>query len=270
MTDYAEERASELEVLESIYPEELTVIADDKLSIRVEQDPPHPTNPYTLLLTITYSPTYPDELPEIEVEGIEGDLTEEEEQELVQSCITAVRLSLFAPSPIHGLLTSFSLQGNESLGMAMVYTLSLHLREALTEVLEARKVRIAKEEAEKERLEEEAQAKRTAGTKVTRESFLEWKEKFDKEMLEKEKKEEAERLKGLPPKEREETKKFLSKLTGRQLFERDLQGTLIASDVDLDEEGAVSVDASQYERTGQISDDEDEERHHLGEISDDD
>ena len=99
------------------------MISDDKLSIRVEQDPPHPTDPCaslpeealpsatradpfachlktqdTVLLTITYSTTYPDELPEIGIETLEGDLGEEEEEELVMGLIAAVGPSFFSPA----------------------------------------------------------------------------------------------------------------------------------------------------------------------------
>lgn len=56
--------------------------------------PPFPARrPDTLLLTITYSPTYPDELPEIGLETLEGELDEEEEEELVMGMIGAVRLA---------------------------------------------------------------------------------------------------------------------------------------------------------------------------------
>lgn len=58
---------------------------------------------------------------------------------------------------------------------------------------------------------------------------------------------------------------------GRQLFEKDLQGSLVTSDADAayDEEGAVSVDASQYERVDHLIEEEEEERR-LGALSDDD
>lgn len=41
-------------------------------------------------LIITYSPTYPDELPEISIECVEGELSEEEDEELVMGLIGAV------------------------------------------------------------------------------------------------------------------------------------------------------------------------------------
>jgi hypothetical protein len=100
-------------------------------------------------------------------------------------------------------------------------------------------------------------------------------------------KEEQERIRALPPKEREEVKKVLVKATGecvrpplwrvcslvcdgigRQLFERG-DPSLLTSDAAFDEEGAEEVDASQYERPEGLSDDEDEGPT-LGEMSDSD
>lgn len=67
-----------------------------------------------------------------------------------------------------------------------------------------------------------------------------------------------ERLKSLPPKEREAQRQWSSKLSGRQLFEtnRDLD----TSDAAYAEEDAVEVDVSQYERHRHDEDDEEEER----------
>ena len=60
----------------------------------------------------------------------------------------------------------------------------------------------------------QAEEAKTRGTPVTRESFLTWKVKFDKEMAVKRAKEQEERLKNLTPKEREESKKFQGRLSG--------------------------------------------------------
>ena len=130
----------------------------------------------------------------------------------------------------------------------------------------------------------QAIAKKREGTKVTKESFAAWSVKFEKEMLELRKKEEQERLKGLPGKEREEAKRWLAKLTGenfhfsslsgaifffflaelsprvsigRQLFESD--ATLVSSDAAFGDEGDVAVDFSQYERKDPADDDDEDE-----------
>lgn len=75
--------------------------------------------------------------------------------------------------------------------------------------------------------------------------FKVWKTNFDKELALKKAQEDDDKLRGLTPKEREEWKKLGTRLTGRQLFERN-KGI---EDETLLEEGTVSVDISQYERT---------------------
>ena len=84
-------------------------------------------------------------------------------------------------------------------------------------------------------------------------------------------------MKGLSLKEREEYKKLATRLSGksdscillpflllnelssgRQLFERDKD--LAISDSALEEEGLVSVDISQYERTRELEDEDEADR----------
>jgi len=91
----------------------------------------------------------------------------------------------------------------------------------------------------------EEEEKRTRGTPVTRESFTTWKIDFDKEIAIKKTLLEEEKLKGSTPKEREEWKRARQRLTGRQLFEKNLH----LEDEIVVEEGVVSVDFSQYDRT---------------------
>ncbi|CAG8727209.1 26179_t:CDS:2, partial [Gigaspora rosea] len=81
--------------------------------------------------------------------------------------------------------------------------------------------------------ENDAEQSRFRGTRVTVASFLEWKARFDQELLEKE-----EAARGSAIIKREEAKK--QKPTGRQLFEQD--ETLTRSDMTFVEEGDVAVD----------------------------
>ncbi|BGO89899.1 hypothetical protein NBRC10512_003459 [Rhodotorula toruloides] len=252
MTDYAEERRSELEVLESIFPDELTVLSDERISVRVEPEVQSERDPHTLNLVVTYTPTYPDEPPELELEVVEGEVSEEEEEVLLE-----------------GLRTT----AEDNLGMAMVYTLALQLKELIAEMLVKRKERIAREDEERYRREEEAVAAKKRGTPVTKESFAAWASKFESEFAEQRRREEEERVKALPPKEREEAKRWAAKLTGRQLFE---QGKVIDSDAAaFGEEGDVAIDISQYERREGADDEDDDEvdeaagRLRLADLSDD-
>lgn len=207
--------------------------------MRIDAEPEDPTegeDNLKVALEVHYTEDYPDTLPDLVLEAVEGDLDDVEEVNL---------------------LASLRKVGEENLGMAMTFALVAHLREELSALVKARAQRRKEEEAEKERLAIEAEEARTRGTPVTIESFKAWKAMFDKEMAIKKAREEEEKLKALSPKEREEYKKSATRPTGRQLFERDRN--LAISDDNLIEEGAVSVDISQYDRT--TVDQEEEEEH---------
>ncbi|KAI0336428.1 RWD-domain-containing protein [Cubamyces sp. BRFM 1775] len=230
--------AEEFEVLESIYPTELTKISEREISITIEPDDPvEGVEPLALALNVEYTDGYPDVLPNFSLEATEGELDQSEVDHL------------------HDELRKV---GEENLGMAMTFTLVTHLRERLSALQRDREERKRQEEAEKERRALEAEEARTRGTPVTVESFKAWKAKFDKEMAEKRAREEEEKMKGLSPKEREEYKKMHTRLSGRQLFERDR--TLGIQDENLNDEDAVSVDISQYDRTAREEDEDEEDR----------
>lgn len=100
----------------------------------------------------------------------------------------------------------------------------------------------------------QAQARKTAGTKVTPESFAQWRTRFEAELADKRDKEEQDRIRALPPKERDEVKRALGKLSGRELFARQLAKD---EDVDVDvddgggdegEDEGGEVDYERYER----------------------
>ncbi|KAF5357933.1 hypothetical protein D9756_001592 [Leucocoprinus leucothites] len=225
--------AEELEVLEAIYPTELTKLSDTNVQIDAEpEDVEDGVEPLRITLKVHYTDDYPQTVPELTLEPIETEFTEEEIDQLIRELRNV---------------------GEENIGMAMTFTLVSHLREHLSRLLRARIERVNKEEQEKERLELEAEAARKRGTPVTVESFKTWKAKFSKEEAQKKALEEEEKLKALTPKEREEYKRFATRLTGRQLFERNRH----LEDDSLMEEDSVSVDASQYERTRE--DDQDNE-----------
>ncbi|CAO3623315.1 unnamed protein product [Mucor hiemalis] len=131
--------------------------------------------------------------------------------------------------------------------MAMIFTMVSIIKEELDNImLDAQK---AEEDIinERRRKEEEAEQAKFMGTKVTVESFMAWKKKFDAEMLEKDELLKAQRQKELK-----------SKLSGRELFEKDK--SLALSDAKYMDQDDVTVDASQFdkeERGGALDDKED-------------
>ncbi|KAK0210728.1 ubiquitin-conjugating enzyme/RWD-like protein [Desarmillaria ectypa] len=226
----------EFEVLESIYPTELTKLSGKDIQIDAEPDDiAEEAEPLKLSLRVHYGESYPDVLPDLSLEAVEGELEDDEVAKLISE-LNAI--------------------GEENLGMAMTFTLVSHLREQLSTLVRSRADKRRKEELEKERLALEEEEARTRGTPVTAASFKAWKDKFDAQQARKKQQEEEERMKGLTPKEREEVKRMYSRLSGRQLFEKNRN---LEEDALL-EEGTVSVDVSQYERSHR-DDDQDEDGH---------
>ncbi|KAI4255748.1 MAG: hypothetical protein L6R42_006580 [Xanthoria sp. 1 TBL-2021] len=215
-----EEQIEEREVLDSIFPDEIIDIDEKSYRITINPDVPQKdgedVESPTLLLTITYPPSYPDEPPIL-------DLT----------------LPPNAPKPPHldisadrgPLLSSLTSTIEENLGMAMIFTLVTVLRENIESLILER---VASIQAAKDRIAEEAEAQENAkfhGERVTRESFLRWREGFRGEMEAREEEERARRemaeIRGRGPKKED-------KLTGRELWEKGLVGK-----VDEDEDVGV-------------------------------
>ncbi|KAL0567428.1 hypothetical protein V5O48_014566 [Marasmius crinis-equi] len=196
---------------------------------------PNPGLPVKVDLHVQYPDDYPDVLPELSLVCSEGELDDEEADELLEDV---------------------KKMGEENLGMAMTFTLVSHLRDQITDLIKKRAEKAKQEELEKERIALEEEAARTRGTPVTVESFKAWKAKFDAEQAELRAREDEEKLKGLTAKEREEWKRVGGRLSGRQLFERNRN----LEDDNLMEEGTVSVDFSQYERRQQEEEQDEEDR----------
>ncbi|KAL8645358.1 MAG: hypothetical protein Q9226_007341 [Calogaya cf. arnoldii] len=205
-----EEQIEEREVLDSIFPDEITDIDEKSYRITINPDVPQQdgedVESPTLLLTITYPPAYPDEPP-----------------------ILDLSLPANAPKPPHldlstdrgPLLSCLTTTIEENLGMAMVFTLVTVLRENIESLMLER---VASIQAAKDKIAEEAEAQENAkfhGERVTRESFLRWREGFRSEMEAREEEErarkEAVEMKARGPKKED-------KLTGRELWEKGLVG----------------------------------------------
>lgn len=155
-------------------------------------------------------------------------------------------------------LISLNIQAEESLGMAMTFTIATAAREALSELIVDRLKKEKEEDDARTKAYEEvctlysqlsltlqAEAAKTRGTPLTLDLYLSWREKFRKELAIKRSKEEEERVRTLPAKEREEHKRRIARASGRQLFET--AKVSATSDEALIEDGDA-VDVSQYSR----------------------
>lgn len=175
MTDYAEEQRNEIEALQSIYPEEIEVIEEEPQRIFTvtvsSQDPEDPHlhvnkdgTPDKVGCTVqfTYTAKYPDEAPIMEI--IDVDRLEEDQTEII--------------------LEFLKEQAQENLGMVMVFTIISALQEKLTVLVEDMKKNAEQKRLQIEKEEEEAEMTKFEGTRVTIETFLAWKGKFDAEILE--------------------------------------------------------------------------------------
>ncbi|ETI22182.1 hypothetical protein G647_06255 [Cladophialophora carrionii CBS 160.54] len=228
-----EEQKEEREVLDSIFPDEITDTSDNAYRISITLDIPdggHDDDdddknggPPVLWLNVTYPDAYPDVGPHLDISAPPN-----------------------APRHPHldvgedkaRLLDALGPTIEDNLGMAMVFTLVTTLKEA-AEVLISDRIRQAEEAREVlVREKEEEENRKFHGTLVNRERFLEWRERFRREMEEKERKareeEEAEEKKKRGGGKAEE-----KRLTGKQLWERGLAGK--GDEEDIDGEDAVAA-----------------------------
>ncbi|CAD5113321.1 DgyrCDS2497 [Dimorphilus gyrociliatus] len=176
MTDYAEEQENELLALESMYPDELTILhphptANYKISLVSQAILRSEEEPIKFDLVVKYTEKYPDEMPILEIANDEN-LSEDRIKELLTVCEE---------------------QGNCNLGMPFVFPIISALQDRIEEIVERiNEIEILEEEKET-REREEAAEKILVGTPVTIETFLKWKEKFDAELYEKRRIEEMEK-----------------------------------------------------------------------------
>jgi len=209
-----DEQKEEREVLESIFPDEITDISETEFRVSIQLDvtdegggEDEDAAAPLIQLKVEYPPSYPDEAPRLDILAPPN----------------APKYKFFDVQEDKGnLLSSLEPVIEENLGMAMIFTLVSTLKDGAELLIsERQKAAQALREVEAAKVEEEENRK-FHGTPVNRETFLAWRDKFKAELAEEERrrKEEA---------EAEELKKKKSareevRLTGRQLWERGLAG----------------------------------------------
>jgi len=132
------------------------------MPIKTEEFEEESENGLFILLKITYTPKYPEELPVLELE----------------ECVNIDEYDLRSDLMAH--LTE---QMEENVGMVMGFTIISAALEWLGSKWEAIQEEEKEQAERKKQEEEEAEKRRLDGTKVTVESFMAWKAKFDAERL---------------------------------------------------------------------------------------
>ncbi|ORZ33709.1 hypothetical protein BCR44DRAFT_156058 [Catenaria anguillulae PL171] len=273
--DYDQEQQNEVEILKSIFFDEFIDLSDPP-SVRhyalaltpdesvfsdlfaAEED--YIRKKWRLYLTVTVPETYPEAAPELHLSldppesAIPTDAANDSDADAYGDSSDEEDLS-YDPEededhPLHPLrsldhLISFADEQAASLaGEILVFTVVSALKEEMaaqaTQLIHAHRAA----EAERIRLEEEADNAKFRGTPVTIERFIEWKRKFDAEMAEKKLKAKAaeEKAAGVSAAVRARSAAAAAGAkTGRQLFESDK--SLVMSDSRFLGEDDESVDA---------------------------
>ncbi|KAL2199716.1 ubiquitin-conjugating enzyme/RWD-like protein [Corynascus similis CBS 632.67] len=216
-----EEQIEEREVLDSIFPDEITDISETEYRITIKLDiPDDEEEAPVMLLTVRYPEEYPDKAPLLELAAPQNSTPHqylnvaEDKDQLLQGLESTIE---------------------ENLGMAMVFTLVSAVKEAAEQLVEDRKQAAARAHEEAILAAEREENKKFHGTPVNRETFLKWREQFLKEMEEARLKEEEERA----AEQKKAKIKEPVKLTGKQLWER---GLATAGQEDGDEDGVPTED----------------------------
>lgn len=214
MTNYKEEQKDEIEALEAIYPEEIKVLETDPNYVFVIEIAPQgieETDELAMVtIQFTLDDTYPDTVPVMEITDSHN-LDDQRLDEIMEHVNTVAQ---------------------ENVGMVMVFTIVSSVQEKISDIIEETKITREEEKSRKQKEHEEKERKIFEGTRVTVETFLAWKTKFDAEMKEFKK---------------SEISTSSSKLTGKELFFQD--SSMIVSDMEFlqGETEAVEVDESLFQ-----------------------
>lgn len=213
-----QEQDEELEALSFIYPQEFIQTSDNTLEITIKVED-NCRNEIDILLKAEFPPDYPDVSLVFSLEATEGEVGEQELL-ILQDKITE--------------------KMPEFLGLAMVFSIVEFIKTEIVEILNHKfTIEISADSESAPTLQDKIPL-----NKVTRESFMQWKENFSKEIrqLISEKKELSKSLKDFAQIE-QIIQNSNKKITGRQMFERDqsLVNTDLLQSQDLDDDVVVDL-----------------------------
>jgi len=217
--DYKEEQQQEIEILQSIYPDELEVISDKEFTITILLDTPSERK-HRVILRVKYPETYPEvspilELKNAEIEEVEDQYEEDEEDEEEDDQPKLVLISEQVEldrDDLQKLKNSLIEEAEDQIGIPSVFALASSLKDQAEQIFEAKMNKKQKEYDDELLAKEREEQKKFTGTKVTKESFQQWRLKFREEMGI------ADRM------QRRKEKLHHGKLSGKEIFEKGLAG----------------------------------------------
>ncbi|PRT55907.1 Protein GIR2 [Wickerhamiella sorbophila] len=198
----SEEQREEIDILESIYPDEIEIHSETSYSINLSLD----TVPTRLLVVhVQYPRDYPEVVPilDIAVGDHEQDSDEEEEQRAVEQPQFTYD---FTSSDVAELKASAKETAEENLGMPSVFAIVSLIKDAAEQMYEDRIKDMELARMKELEIAEEKEQAKFRGTPVTAESFAAWRTKFRAEMGWDQKKERPN-----------------GRLSGKEIFERGVE-----------------------------------------------
>lgn len=185
-------------------------ISDTSYKVSITLDPPEnegeETEQPVIYLEVSYPEAYPDVAPDLNISSPPNapkhprlDVQEDRDR-----LLEALRPTI-----------------EETMGMAMVFTLVSTLKESAELLMAERASAVQAEKEMAAARAEEEENKKFQGTPVNRETFTEWNARFQKEIQEEEQRQREEKE---AEDKKKKTGKEEKKLTGRQLWEQGLAG----------------------------------------------
>lgn len=211
--DPAEEQEQELEVLRSIYPDELEEISPTHFTIRISLDT-ETDRKHAMVLDVRYPEQYPEVAPLLDVQAIVEAVSEDEDLDSDddEKFVSLAETIDFEKPDIQQLVTKLNEEAEMNVGIPSVFAVAALLKDE-AELLLHQKINNAQKKYDEALLAREAEEqKKFHGTAVTKESFSKWRHDFRAEMKIDEK--DVARFE----------KMHNGKMTGREIFEKGLAG----------------------------------------------
>jgi hypothetical protein len=198
--DPLEEQQQEIEILQSIYPDELTILTPTRFQINILLDTESKRR-HAVLLDVTYTEQYPETVPILNI--IEGAVENEEEEDdeisedenedeenyddddgqtMSKKLLNLIETIKLNKNDYNELLRKLREEAEDNVGMPSIFSLASSLKDhAETQFNENFKAK-EKEILDAREAHEREEQKKFTGTKVTPKSFETWRLGFRKEM----------------------------------------------------------------------------------------